>query len=116
MPTFDVVNDRSDGSVEQWWGSIIQFVRTRVAKRRCRLKNHQSAFVARNGPQSGYGSRARKNATGVSIQLLIFLCYDTTGAIDVLVMRVGCQQADVFVGALWICSKFSGVGTVTKIR
>ena len=39
LPTFDVVNDHSDGSVEQWSGSIIQFVRTRVAKRRCRLKN-----------------------------------------------------------------------------
>ena len=71
---------------------------------------------SRNGPQSGYGSRARKNAIGVSIQLLIFPSHNIMGAIDVLLLWVGRQQVDLFVGALWICSKFSCVGTGAKIR
>ena len=61
-------------------------------------------------------SLLEKNPLRVSIQLWIFRYHDTTGAIDVILLRVGCQQVDHFVGALWICSKFSSVGTGAKIR
>ena len=69
----------------------------------------------KNGPQHRCGLIARKNPLKVFIQLLIFRYHDTTGAIDVLLLRVECQQVDHFVGALWICSEFSGVGTGATI-
>ena len=46
------------------------------------------------GPQHRCGLIGRKNPLRVSIQLLIFRSYDTTRAIDVLLLRVGCQQVD----------------------
>ena len=64
----------------------------------------------KNGPQHGRALIARKNPLEVTTQLLIFRYHDTTGAIDVILLRFGCQQVDRFVGALWICRKFSGVG------
>ena len=47
---------------------------------------------------------------------MVFRYHAANGVIDELLLRVGCQQADHFVGALWICSKFSGVGAGAKIR
>ena len=47
LPTFDGVKDRYDGSIERGCDSVIQFVRTRVAKRRCRFKNQEFEFVAK---------------------------------------------------------------------
>ena len=41
------MKDRSDESIGRRLGSVIQFVRTRVAKRRCRLKNQEFDFVAK---------------------------------------------------------------------
>ena len=70
----------------------------------------------KNGPQCCCGLIAWKILLRVSIQLLIFRYHGSTGAIDVLLLRFKCQQADHFVGALWICRKFSGVGTGAKIR
>ncbi len=52
----------------------------------------------------------------MSIQLLIFRYHGITGAIDVLLLRVGCQKVDHFVGALRICRKFYGIVTGAKIR
>ena len=57
-----------------------------------------------------------ENPLKVSKQLLLFRSHDTTGAIDVFLLRAECQQVDHFVGALWICSEFSGVGTGATIR
>ena len=50
------------------------------------------------------------------MQLWIFRYHDFNGAIDMVLLRVGCQKADHFVRALWICSKFSSVGTGANIR
>ena len=47
LPTFDDLKDRPDECIERGCGSDIQFVRTRVAKRRCRLKNQEFDFVAK---------------------------------------------------------------------
>ena len=47
LPTFDYMKDRSDESIGRRLGSVIQFVRTRVAKRRCRLKNQEFDFSAK---------------------------------------------------------------------
>ena len=70
----------------------------------------------KNGPQYQHDVIARKNPLEVTTQLWIFRYNDTTGAIDVLLLRVGRQQVDQFVGALWICSKISGEGTGANIR
>ena len=51
-----------------------------------------------------------------TLQLWIFLSGNINTAIDVLTRRVGSRQADHFVVALWICSKFSGGGTGKKYQ
>ena len=70
----------------------------------------------KNGPQWRHRLIARKNPLRVCIQLWIFRYHDFNGAIDVVLLRVGFQQVDHFVGALWICSEFSGVGSGANIR
>ena len=73
-------------------------------------------FRHKSGLQYRCGSFARKKLLRVSIQLLIFRYHGSTGAIDVILLWFKCQQADHFVGDLWICNKFFGVGTGAKIR
>ena len=73
-------------------------------------------FRLKTGPQHQHDVIARKNPLRVSMQLWIFRYHDNTGAIDVFFLRVGCQQVDHFVRALWICSNFSSVGTGANIR
>ena len=76
----------------------------------------RSRLHRKNGPQCRCGLIAQKSPLRVSTQLLVFRYYDTTGALDELLLRVRCQNADHFVGALWICRKFSGIVTGAKIR
>ena len=80
------------------------------------LPNQESHFCRKICPQYRCGSITRKTPLGVSVQILIFPSHNITGAIDALLLRFECQQADHFVGALWICKKNSGVGTGAKIR
>ena len=47
MRAFDHLKDRSDGSIGRRRGSVIQSVRTRVAKRRHPPKNQEFDFVAK---------------------------------------------------------------------
>ena len=49
-------------------------------------------------------------------QLGVVRYHDITGAIDVLFLRVGCQQVGHFVGALWIYRKYSVGETAADIR
>ena len=83
----------------------------RSPSQKSRIRLHR-----RNGPQYRCGLIARKNPLEVATQLLIFRYHDTTGAIDMLLLRFGCQEEDHLVGALWVCGKFSGFGTSAKIR
>ena len=64
------------------------------------LKKSTISFRRKIGPQCMCGPFARKNLLRVSIQLLIFRYHGSTGAIDVILLRFKCQQADHFVGAL----------------
>ena len=79
-------------------------------------KKSTISFRLKTGPQHQHDVIARKNPLRVSVQLWIFRYHDNTGAIDVFFLRVGCQQVDYFVRALWICSNFSSVGTGANIR
>ena len=45
--TFDEIKHRSDSNVGRWRGGVIEFVRTRVAKRPCPLKNQEQDSVAK---------------------------------------------------------------------
>ena len=47
LRAFDDLKDRSDGSIGRRRGSVIQFVRRRVAKRRHPPKNQEFDFVAK---------------------------------------------------------------------
>ena len=48
LPTFDYMKDRSDESIGRRLGSVIQFVRTRVAKRHRPPKILQMDIVAKS--------------------------------------------------------------------
>ena len=78
------------------------------------LPNQESHFCRKIGPQYRCGSITRKTPLGVSVQTLIFPSNNITGAIDVLLLRFECQQADHFVGALWICKKIPVLGQAPK--
>ena len=66
--------------------------------------------------QGRYGSIARKNPLGVSIQLWIFPSCDPIRAIDALLRRFGSQQVASFIGHRWTCSNFWGTGMGATIR
>ena len=116
MPPFDNLKDRSDGCIGRRRGSVIQSARTGVAKRQHPPKNSTIRFCLKTGSQCQCGLIARKNPLEVALQLLMFRCYVSTGTIGVLLLRFRFQQVDHFVGALWICSKFSAMGTSANIR
>ena len=80
------------------------------------LQKFYNQISSQNRSKCQCGLIARKIPLEVTTQLLIFRYHDTTGAIDVILLRVGRQQVDHFVGALWICSVFSSVGTGANIR
>ena len=54
-------------------------------------QNSTIRFRRKNGPQDQCDIITRKNPLEVTIQLWIFRYNDTTGAIDVLLLRFGCQ-------------------------
>ena len=86
-----------------------------VAKRRRPRKIQQSDFVVK--PVLNVNMATDENQASMGhITTLDILSRDTTGAVEARARRVGCQQVDHFVGALWICSKFSDVGTGAEIR
>ena len=80
------------------------------------LQKFYIRFRLKTGSQCQCGLIARKNPLEVTLQLLMFRCYVSTGTIGVLLLRFRFQQVDHFVGALWICSKFSAMGTSANIR
>ena len=100
----------------RWHGSVIEFERTIVAKTPVPSEKQEFNFVTKTVLKCRDDLITRKNPLEVTTQLLIFRYHDATGAIDVLLLRFGCQQEDHFVRALWICGKFASVGTGANIR
>ena len=76
-----------------WGGGIAELLRfdARQSQNADVLQKFNNQSPSQNGPLRRCGLIARKNPLRVSIQLFIFRFYDTTGVIDVLLLRFGCQ-------------------------
>ena len=63
-----------------------------------KIKKEISSQISRPSLLYEHGLLARKKSVGVPMQLSIFPPHNISGAIDVLLLRIGCQQLREFVG------------------
>ena len=71
-------------------------------KRRRRIKNQEFDFVVKTVLNIDVVLLLEKIRLECLYNFGYFATIILKGAIDVLLLRVGCQQVDHFVGALWI--------------